>query len=120
MPEGGLERRLERIETRQDTMLETLAVIREKVTATNGHVEDISAEVGRVPAWETRGERLPITDRLHSIEAVVTPVAMQAALSAALNQRRGVTWARWQVLVTMSGVVVGATFTVLRFAGYGG
>jgi hypothetical protein len=120
MPEGGLERRLERIESRQDTMLETLSVIREKVTATNGHVEDLAAEVGRVPAWETRGDRKPITDRLHNIEAVVTPTAMRAAFLSALDSRRASTWTKGQKVATMAGVLIGAVAAVLRFAGYGG
>lgn len=97
-----------------------LTVVRAKVEQINGHVEDLAAEVGRVPPWETRGNRLPITDRLHSVESVVTPVAMQAAVHAAMNARRGVAWSRWQVLVTLSGVVIGAVFTVLRFVGLGG
>lgn len=120
MPEGGLERRLERIEARQDTMLETLSVIREKVEQTNGSVADIAAEVGRIPPWETRGDRLPITDRLHSIEAVVSPTAMQSAVLAALDARRASTWTAGQKVVTMAGVLVGAVFAALRFAGYGG
>lgn len=120
MPEMALERRLERIESRQDIIIESLAVVREKVEQTNGSVADIVAEVGRIPTWEARGERLPITDRLHSIEAVVTPTAMQAAGLAALDRRRASTWTAWQKVVTMGGVLVGAIFTILRFAGYGG
>lgn len=120
MPEGSVERRLDRIESRQDQMVETLAVIREKVEQTNGHVDDVLAEIGRVPPMEARAGRLPITDRLHSIEAVVTPVAMQAAVHTALDQRRGLTWTRAQKGVTIGGVVVGTVFTVLRFAGLGG
>lgn len=120
MPEGGLERRLERIEARQDTTLETLAVIREKVTQTNGGVQDLVAEVGRVPAWETRGERRPITDRLHNIEAVVSPTAMQAAVIAALDSRRASTWTKREKLVTMGAVLVGVVIAILSFLGLGG
>lgn len=120
MPEGGLERRLERIEARQDTMLETLAVIRQKVEQTNGSVADIAAEIGRVPAWETRGDRLPITDRIHAIEAVISPVALTALITDAMSHKRASTWTAGQKVLTMSAVLVGTVFTVLRFAGYGG
>lgn len=119
MPDGGLERRLERIEERQDSMLETLAVIREKVTQTNGSVADLVAEVGRVPKIETRQGRLPITDRLHTIEAVVSPVSMSAALTSALDERRGATWTRTQKVVTMVGVAIAAGTSILHALGIG-
>lgn len=120
MPEGALERRLERIESRQDAMLETLAVIRQKVEQTNGSVGDLVAEVGRVPPVEARAGRVPITDRLHAIEAVVTPTAMQASVLAALDSRRASTWTKGQKILTMAGVLVAIVVGILNLPWFGG
>lgn len=120
MPGDAIERRLERIEARQDTMLETLVVIRQQVEQTNGSVGDLVAEVGRVPAIEARAGRLPITDRLHTVEAVVSPAALQAAVLGALDARRASTWTKGQKVLTMGAVLLGTAVTIARFAGFGG
>jgi hypothetical protein len=82
------EDRLARIERRQDEMISTLAVIRERVETTNGHVDDLLAEVGRVPLIAARGSRPTITDRIHVVEATVSPTAIEAAVHRALDARR--------------------------------
>jgi hypothetical protein len=81
------EARLARIETRQDEMIATLAVIRERVEATNGFVDDLRAEVGRVPLLAARGTRLSLTDRMHEVEGTVTPLSIEAAVHRALEHR---------------------------------
>lgn len=120
MPEGGLEKRLERIEAHQDAMLETLAVIRFKVEQTNGHVDDMLAEVGRVPPVKARGARLPITDRLHNIESVVTPVALEATVVNALRKERSHGWTVLQKVALFAVAFAGAVEGLLRLFGVGG
>ena len=120
MPDGGVTERLDRIETRQIEQLEAAARTDEQMRGLRGDVGDLLAEVGRVPSAESRGARLPITDRLHNIEAVVTPVAIRAAVHQAFDERKTHGWTLFQKSVTIAGVLVGMTFTVLRFAGLGG
>jgi hypothetical protein len=114
------EDRLARIERRQDDMIATLAVIREKVETTNGHVDDLVAEVGRVPLLAARGTRPTITDRMHIVEGTVTPVAIEAAVHRALDARRNTAWTFGQKAMLFLVALFTAVTTLLRFLGYGG
>jgi hypothetical protein len=101
-------------------MIQTLAVIREKVEATNGHVADVVAEVGRVPLLAARGTRLTITDRLHVVESTVTPIAIEAAVHRALDSRRNTAWTFGQKAMLFVFALLAAVTGLLRFLGYGG
>jgi hypothetical protein len=114
------EARLARIERRQDDMIATLAVIREKVETTNGSVADVVAEVGRVPLLAARGARPTITDRLHMVESTVTPVAIEAAVHRALDARRNTAWTRGQKALLFLFAALAGVIGLLNFLGLGG
>jgi hypothetical protein len=114
------EARLARIETRQDEMIATLAVIRERVEATNGFVDDLRAEVGRVPLLAARGARLSLTDRMHEVEGTVTPVSIEAAVHRALDARRNTAWTRGQKAMLFAFAAVASVIGLLNFLGLGG
>jgi hypothetical protein len=101
-------------------MISTLVVIREKVETTNGHVDDLLAEVGRVPLIAARGTRPTITDRIHAVEATMTPVAIEAAVHRALDARRNTAWTRGQKATLFLFAALASVTGLLRFLGYGG
>lgn len=120
MPEGTIERRLDRIEESLLSVRETQITLVAQVAEMNGHVTDLQAEVGRVPHAGVRGERLPVTDRLHKIEAVVTPVAIEAVMHRVLDARKSAGWTHFQKRALFLVAVVGASASVGRLFGLGG
>jgi uncharacterized protein (DUF1778 family) len=112
--------RLARIEERQDEMIAALASLEHKVDTTNGFVLDLRAEVGRVPLLAARGTRLTVTDRLHAVEGVVTPVAIEAAVHRALDARRNTAWTRGQKAMLFMFAAVACVIGLLNFLGLGG
>lgn len=119
MPGGSIESRLDRIEVSLQGVRETQVLLVAQVAEMNGHVDDLRAEVGRVPEIAMRGARTPITDRLHTIEGVVTPTAMEAAVHRALNARRTVGWTRFQKAALFIAALAGAVAGILRVFGVG-
>lgn len=119
MPGGSIESRLDRIEVSLQSVRESQVLLVAQVAEMNGHVEDLRAEVGRVPQLSMRGTRESVTDRLHTIEAVVTPTAMEAAVHRALNARRTVGWTRVQKAAVITAAVAGAVAGILRLFGVG-
>jgi hypothetical protein len=112
--------RLARIEERQDEMISALASLEHKVDTTNEFVVDLRAEVGRVPLLAARGARPTVTDRLHVVEGIVTPVAIEAAVHRALDSRRNTAWTRGQKAMLFMFAAVACMIGLLNFFGLGG
>lgn len=120
MPEGSIERRLDRIEESVLSVRETQVHLVAQIEEMNGHVQDLQAEVGRVPRFSQRGQRLPITDRLHTIENVVSPAAQEAMMHRVLDSRKAAGWTHVQKRALFATAIVGAIASVSRLFGLGG
>lgn len=119
MPEGAIERRLERIEERQQQIIVAIERLTLKAEVNAGTVSAVIAEVGGAPDVATRQGRLTMRDRIHDLENdTAAATAAKAALEAATAARIGQWTVREKTLVGLCAIGTFA-MSLLRVAGIG-
>jgi len=120
MPEGSTERRLERLEARQESLLLAIERLTAKVEGNSVNIAAIVGEVGGVQDLATRQGRPTLRDRVHLLENdTAAATAAKAALQAAQNTRAGQWTMREKTLVGLCAVGTFA-LSILRAFGIGG
>jgi hypothetical protein len=100
MPEGSIERRLERIEERQQEMLVAIERLMQRAETNASGISSIVGEIGGVTDLAIRQGRPTLRDRVHRLENdTAAATAAKAALQAAQNARASNWTLREKVLV---------------------
>lgn len=114
-----LKRRLDRIESNQQEMRQTLTEISAAAKQMNGTVINILAELGEAPDYRLRGDRPTIRDRIHELQNESAAAKIAASALEAMKAAQAQTWSRREKIGLFTFATLGAASYLLRLFGVG-